>query len=285
MASDKETKETKEKTKNYKLIIRRIGFIIICIIIIYLLFFTGVVKITFKTNKPNTPTIPTTTEENQEEKETLQVTDNTVTTLYKNIELGRNYNALRHYYFYSYDKILVEYMDEVFIKEMALSRLTLTDDTTSVDANLLEKQYKNIVGNNTTYKNRTFQTQCADFKFDSSTASYSISKDTTCKKVIESNEGYFDKITEAYKYNDRIEIIARVGYYEEEKELVGDGIYQSTGKIKVKKNMDTNEVIQTFTENLEQIKEIIDYNSLTKYKYTFTLDNTNYYFYSVEVVE
>ncbi|MCI8548272.1 MAG: hypothetical protein HFJ38_05220 [Bacilli bacterium] len=257
--------------------------VVILIFLIYVLFLTGVIKVSPKKTEVVNPDLEV--DEKIEDKESLKVTDTLVTSLYKLVELGRSYNALRHYYFYSYDKLFVKYMDEAFIKEMALSRLTLADDSISFDANILENQYRNIVGNNTTYKNRTFQTQCSTVKYNASTHNYTISSNSGCSASTTLSEGYFDKILSAYKYSDRIEIITSVGYYEEEKELVGDSVYQSTGKIKVKRDMDTNDVIGTFTENLDQIKKIIDYDKLVKYKYTYRLDNIKYYFYSVEVVE
>lgn len=287
MEKNKEDKKVKENiflsfikdglVSNILLVISLIG-------LIYVLFLTGVIKIAPKnTNIKNPDDIEV--EEKIEDKEDLKVSDSLVTNLYKLVELGRSYNALRHYYFYSYDKLFVKYMDEAFIKEMALSRLTLANDATSIDANILEDQYKNIVGNNTTYKNRTFQTQCSTIKYNPTTNTYNISESNGCSTNTTLTEGYFDKIISASKYSDRIEIITSVGYYEEEKELVGDSVYQATGKIKIKKNMDTEEVIGTYTENLDQIKKIVDYNKLVKYKYTFRLDNTRYYFYSVEVTQ
>lgn len=257
--------------------------VVILIFLIYILFLTGVIKVTPKKENIVNPDLEV--DEKLEDRESLKVTDTLVTSLYKSVELGRSYNALRHYYFYSYDKLFVKYMDEAFIKEMALSRLTLADDSISIDANILENQYRNIVGNNTTYKNRTFQTQCSTVKYNSLTNNYTILNNSGCSTNTVLSEGYFDKVLFAYKYSDRIEIITSVGYYEEEKELVGDSIYQSTGKIKIKKDMDTNDVIGTFTENLDQIKKIIDYDKLVKYKYTFRLDNAKYYFYSVEILE
>ena len=167
---------------------------------------------------------------------------------------------------------------------MALSKLTLLDSTT-VDASILEKQYKNIVGNNIVYNNRTFQTQCSTLKYNATLNNYTIIKNTSCDTTKPDNYEYFDKIEEAYKYNDRIEIITRVGYAEDEKELVSEGVYQSTGKIIIKKDMDTQEKIGVFSESLDQIKKSIDYTKLTKYKYTFRLNNAKYYFYSIEKVE
>lgn len=254
--------------------------IAVIVVLIYILFATGIIKITSKNTSPSKKDeIP-----EQVEKTKLKTTDNTVTTLYKNVELGRSYNALRHYYFYSYDSLYVKYMDDAFIKEMALSKLTLLDSTT-VDASILEKQYKNIVGNNIVYNNRTFQTQCSTLKYNATLNNYTIIKNTSCDTTKPDNYEYFDKIEEAYKYNDRIEIITRVGYAEDEKELVSEGVYQSTGKIIIKKDMDTQEKIGVFSESLDQIKKSIDYTKLTKYKYTFRLNNAKYYFYSIEKVE
>ncbi len=283
--NDKDNKkETQKQDKNIfkDRVVNNILLIVVLFLLIYILFVTDVIKVTPKSSINSN--INQEELEEAEEKNELEVTDNIVTSLYKSVELGRSYKALRHYYFYSYDKLFVKYMDEAFIKEMALSRLTLTDSN-SIDANILESQYKNIVGNNTTYKNRTFQTQCSTFRYDSSLNVYNINTNSSCSTTKDENYDYFDKIISAYKYSDRIEIITRVGYYEEEKELVSDGVYQSTGKIVVKKDMDTDQVIGTFTESLDQVKKIIDYSKLSKYKYTFRLDNNKYYFYSVELME
>ncbi len=274
----KNKKEEKlEPTKDR--LINNILLIVILVLLVYILFATGIIKINTnnKVNK-NEET------ENIEEKTKIKTTDPIINSLYKSIELGRSYSALRHYYFYSYDKLFVKYMDDAFIKEMALSKLTLQNDT-SINANILESQFHSIVGNNTIYKNRTFQTQCSTLKYDMTHNIYNIIKNPNCSITKEENGDYFDKIMEAYKYSDRIEIITRVGYIEEEKELVGEGVYQSTGKTIVKKEMDSSEIIGTYTESLDQIKKIIDYQKLSKYKYTFRLDSNKYYFYSVEKVE
>lgn len=277
----KENKEEIEKGSKKDRIINNILLVAILILLFYILFTTGAIKIT-STNpnkKPNNEEI-----DSIEEKTKLKTTDSIVTSLYKGVELGRSYNALRHYYFYSYDSLYAKYMDEAFIKEMALSKLTV-QDTTSIDANILEDQFKNIVGNNTTYKNRTFQTQCATLKYDKTKNVYNMIASPNCNTTKDGNNDYFDKIISAYKYSDRIEITTRVGYAEEEKELVSEGIYQSTGKIIIRKDMDAVDSIGVFTESLDQIKKTIDYSKLVEYKYTFRLDNTKYYFYSVERIE
>ncbi len=282
-AKKKENKSKQEEKVHKDRFISNILLVSVLAFLIYSLFLTGVIKIS--PNGNNTNNNDTVEEiDDVEDREKLKITDTLVTSLYKNVELGRSYNALRHYYFYSYDKVFARYMDEAFIKEMALSKLVLTDSN-SFSASILEDKYKDIVGNNTTYKNRTFQTQCSIVKYNSTLSNYTVNTDSNCKITKDGNDDYFDKIIEAYKYSDRIEIIARVGYYEEEKELLDEGVYQNTGKIIVKRNMDTDEIIGTFSESLEQVKKIIDYNKLTKYKYTFRLDNNKYYFYSVEVDE
>lgn len=275
---DKNKEEEKNKSKDR--IINNLLLIVVLILLIYILFATGVIKI----NKTNKITPKNEETENIEESTKLKTTDPLVTTLYKNVELGRSYNALRHYYFYSYDKLFVKYMDDAFIKEMALSKLTLQDEN-NIDANILRKQFESIVGNNTIYKDRTFQTQCSTLKYDSTKNIYNITKNQACNMTKEDNNDYFDKIISAYKYSDRIEIITRVGYLEEEKELVSEGVYQSTGKMIIKKDMDSSEVIGTYTENLDQIKKKIDYTKLPQYKYTYRLDSNKYYFYSVEKIE
>lgn len=258
--------------------INNILIIVVLILLVYILFITGVIKI----NTPQKEKIDEVPE--QENKKELKTTDSIITTLYKSVELGRSYNALRHYYFYSYDKLFVKYMDDAFIKEMALSKLTLLDKTT-IDANILEKQYKNIVGNNTIYKNRTFQTQCSTLKYNATLNDYTIIKNPTCDTTPKDNDEYFDKIQSAYQYSDRIEINTLVGYKEEKKEQVDEGVLTSTGEVIIKKDMDDTEIIGTFTESLDEIKKKIDESKLAKYKYTFRLDNNNYYFYSVEKVE
>lgn len=273
-------KDKEEKSKSKERIINNFLLIVVLILLIYILFATGVIKI----NKINKTTPKNEEAENIEEKTKLKTTDPLVTNLYKNVELGRSYNALRHYYFYSYDKLFVKYMDDAFIKEMALSKLTLQDEN-SIDAGILRKQFESIVGNNTIYKDRTFQTQCSTLKYDSTKNIYNITKNQVCNMTKEDNNDYFDKIISAYKYSDRIEIITRAGYLEEEKELVSEGVYQSTGKMIVKKDMDSSEVIGTYTENLDQIKKKIDYTKLPQYKYTYRLDSNKYYFYSVEKIE
>lgn len=274
---EKKKDSKKEEVKDR--VINNILLVVILILLVYILFATGIIKInTTSKTPPKDKDLETI-----EEKTTLKTTDEVVTSLYKGVELGRSYNALRHYYFYSYDKLLVNYMDDAFIKEMALSRLTLQDDST-LDATILKDQFLSIVGNNTTYKDRTFQTQCSTYKYDSTKNIYNVIKNQTCETITDNNNTYFDKITKAYKYSDRIEIITSVGYAEEEKELVSDGVYQSTGKTIIKKDMDSSEVIGTYTENLDQIKKKIDYNKLTEYKYTFRLDSNKYYFYSVEKI-
>ena len=287
MKSEDRSSKKSEKKEEHKIqkerILSNILLVSVLALLIYILFLTGIIK--FKPNGVvNSPKPSDDVIDEAEVKQDLDPTDSVVTTLYKSVELGRSYNALRHYYFYSYDKLFVKYMDEAFIKEMALSRLTLADST-SFDASILENQYKNIVGNNTIYKNRTFQTQCATVRYNATLNNYTISKNVSCITTNDNNDGYFDKIIGAYKYSDRIEIITRVGYYEGEKELVSDGVYQSTNKIIIRKNMDADDVIGTYTESLDQIKKIIDYSRLTKFKYTFRLDNNKYYFYSVEVDE
>ncbi len=278
-----EDKNKQEKKEHRDRFVSNILLVSVLIFLIYSLFLTGVVKITPNGSTANNKDTIEEIEEVEDRKK-LKLTDSIVNNLYKSIELGRNYNALRHYYFYSYDKVFARYMDEAFIKEMALSRLVLTDSN-SFSASILEDKYKDIVGNNTTYKNRTFQTQCSTVKYNSTLNNYTVYTDSNCKTTRDGNDDYFDKIIEAYKYSDRIEIITRVGYYEEEKELVDEGIYQNTGKIIIKRNMDTDEVIGTFSEGIEQIKKTIDYSKLAKYKYTFRLDNNKYYFYSVEIDE
>ena len=111
---------------------------------------------------------------------------------------------------------------------------------------------------------------------------YNIIKSPNCEINTDKNNTYFDKIIESNKYSDRIEIITSVGYIEEEKELVSEGVYQKTGNLIVKKDMDSQDIIGKYNENLDQIKKKIDQNKLSKYKYTFRLDGNKYYFYSVE---
>jgi len=272
---NKKKEEKKELTKDR--VINNFLLIVVLGLLIYILFATGIIKI-----KSNTKDTTLNKElETIEEKTTLKNDDPTVTSLYKNIELGRSYNALRHYYFYSYDKLLVNYMDDAFIKEMALSKLTLQDDS-SINATILKDQFMEIVGNNTIYKDRTFQTQCSTLKYDSAKNIYNIIKSPNCEINTDKNNTYFDKIIESNKYSDRIEIITSVGYIEEEKELVSEGVYQKTGNLIVKKDMDSQDIIGKYNENLDQIKKKIDQNKLSKYKYTFRLDGNKYYFYSVE---
>lgn len=273
-------KKEGQKEQSKDRIINNFLLIIVLILLVYILFATGVVRIS-KLSKTTTKNEET---ENLEEKTKLKTTDPLITSLYKSVELGRSNRALRQYYFYSYDKLFVKYMDDAFIKEMALSKLTLQDEN-NIDANILKKQFESIVGNNTTYKDRTFQTQCSTLKYDSTKNIYNIKKNQNCNQTKEDNNDYFDKMITAYKYSDRIEIITRVGYLEEEKELVGEGVYQSTGKTIVKKDMDSSEIIGTYTESLDQIKKKVDYTKLPQYKYTYRLDSNKYYFYSVEKVD
>ncbi len=276
---DKNKKEGKKEQSKDR-IINNFLLLVVLILLVYILFATGVVKI----NKLDKAAPKNEETEELEEKIKLKITDPLITNLYKSVELGRSYQALRHYYFYSYDKLFVKYMDDAFIKEMALSKLTLQDEN-SIDANIIKRQFESIVGNNTIYKDRTFQTQCSTFKYDQTKNIYNITKNQNCNLSKEDNNDYFDKIISAYKYSDRIEIITRVGYLEEEKELVGEGVYQSTGKTLIKRDMDASEVIGTYTENLDQIKKKVDYSKLPQYKYTYRLDNNKYYFYSVEKIE
>lgn len=275
--SNKEKKKEKETKKER--IFNDILLVIILVLLIYILFLSGAIKISTKNVK-----VETDKTEDKGTKVKLETNDSEVQMLYKSVELGRKYEALRHYYFYSEDKVLAQYMDSDFIKEMALSKLTLSDST-KVDASILEDGYKNIVGSFNTYRNRSFETICSYVKYDPNTNSYTINKNESCDTTNPDGYEYFDKITSAYKYNDRIEINARVGYAEEEKEKLSDGVYQSTGKIVIKKDMDSLTNIGTFSENLDEIKKIVDYNKLTRYKYTFKLDNTKYYFYSVERID
>lgn len=276
---EKNKKEGKKEQSKDR-IINNFLLLVVLILLVYILFATGMVKI----NKLDKAAPKNEETEELEEKIKLKITDPLITNLYKSVELGRSYQALRHYYFYSYDKLFVKYMDDAFIKEMALSKLTLQDEN-SIDANIIKRQFESIVGNNTIYKDRTFQTQCSTFKYDQTKNIYNITKNQNCNLSKEDNNDYFDKIISAYKYSDRIEIITRVGYLEEEKELVGEGVYQSTGKTLIKRDMDASEVIGTYTENLDQIKKKVDYSKLPQYKYTYRLDNNKYYFYSVEKIE
>ncbi len=275
----KENKDDKKNIKKTDRVLNNILLIVVLILLIYILFLTGAIKITTKNVKVESDKVKDTNT-----KVKLETNDDEVQTLYKSVELGRKYEALRHYYFYSEDEVYAKYMDSAFIKEMALSKLTI-DNTAKIDASILEAGYKNIVGSNSTYRNRSFETICSYVKYDPDSNTYTVNKNDTCDTTNKDGYQFFDKITSAYKYNDRIEINARVGYAEEEKEKVSDGVYSSTGKTIIKKDMDSATSIGTFSESLDEIKKLVDYSKLTRYKYTFKLENTRYYFYKVERVD
>ncbi len=267
-----------EKILKTDRVLNNVLLVVVLVLLVYILFLSGVIKITTKNVKVESDKV-----KDSETKVKLDINDSKVQSLYKSVELGRSYAALRHYYFYSEDKVYAEYMDSAFIKEMALSRLTL-DNNNSFSASILESGYKNIVGSNSVYKNRSFETICSYVKYDADAGTYTINKNETCDTTNKDGYVYFDKITSAYQYNDRIEINARVGFAEEEQEKISDGVYQSTGNIIIKKDMDSNS-LATYTGTLDEIKKKVDYSKLTRYKYTFKLEGTNYYFYSVERID
>ncbi|MBQ7137285.1 MAG: hypothetical protein IJO43_04850 [Bacilli bacterium] len=223
-------------------------------------------------DKNNEPT-------NKKEYENLNVTDNLVTDLFA-LTRGNNtslfFGTQYENVYYSKDKINTNELNVEF--KLMLSFVTLDRDkfsldgeTTVIEEKDLKEQYLKIFGDND-YKAQDIKYNCP------STVHYNPEKnrfeyDEYCGGPL--NYGYQNKLIEARKYSDKIEIYEKVVFYLLE---------EDTNRITYWKNSDCSDLI------LEaEIDDDFDINNhlevLKTYKYTFEKNDASYTFEKVELMK
>lgn len=213
--------------------------------------------------------------------ENLDVTSKEVTDLLF-LTRGNNDTTLFYgtdYYniYYKEDVIKTNALNEDFKKLLAYYTLdkSLKDNSSNATvfkAEDLKKQYITIFGEDVNYKNEDIYCNCpSKIIYISAFDNYVL--DGSAGTLI--LEGYDNKITDARKYKEKIEIYEKVVFYVED---------ENTGNISYYKDSDFKNKITEISGN-EQFK-FDDYEKqYNTYKYTFVLKNDLYYFDSVERIK
>lgn len=186
---------------------------------------------------------------------------------------GTNYYNI----YYKQDVTKMSELSEDFKKLLSYYTLysSLQDTTTNnivFDANDLKQQYITIFGNDNNYIDEDIHCNCpANIIYLPTDKKYVIGGAYGMMIL----EGYNNKIMEARKYNDKIEIYEKVVFYVED---------ENTGNISYYKDGDFKEKITEISGNMQF--KFDDYQKqYNTYKYTFMLKNNTYYFDSVERIK
>ncbi len=240
------------KTMNKRKIV--VGILSLLIIILCVLGVYSVIK--FSTNKKY---------------ENLKVTDSEVQKLFlltrKSMDaplfFGTNYENI----YYKNDNVIMSEVDQDL--KMILAFETLDNDNMYIlegantfDANVLKDQYVSIFGSDADYQDHTFKYSCPnEIVYNQNANIYQVSQ--ICSFIYDTS--YENKIVEARRYDDRIEIFEKVIFYTYE-----DG-----------KKVYYNDI--DLTDKYVKDSVNFDKDKLNKYKYTFKkADDGKYYFESVQ---
>lgn len=226
-------------------------------------------------------------EVNKDEKEKYEevsIDDEIVTKLIKNVTAD-TIDVKTAGYFYEKGKILNTEVSNQMKLYLAIQMIQGNPDEmeknlSKVTPENIASAVKEIFGPDATYTDETLNDACRGMKYNSKTQKYSAYYGCGGALI----PTYHGTIVKARKYNDRLEIDqkAMLITYEQSKTNTGDiiiNIFNPNDKIdsfEIKSDDDWPEA----KDLLEKYKD-----KLATYKYTFNLEDGNYYFYSVEKVE
>ena len=194
-------------------------------------------------------------------------------------------------YIYKYDKLTTENLSNDIILEVSLYKYVrenkeIYDDafqyalsSVNINKDNFNKTVQSIFGN-IKYENRNIAYDCAygSAIYDEAQNNY-IYSGQACGGVF--LPYITSKIIEVKKYNDRMEVIEKIGYIGYER------IDNCSVPIPVLYNHPTEKVVVEKTSCDNRDEDILFNNNLDKllsYKYTFKKDGTNYYFEKIERV-
>lgn len=261
--------------KKNKLTKKDIGIIIIVALIIGFVFSGILSYINYSNKNKEEITEPSGKVEN------LEIGDEVVQNLFYltrgdltgSLFVGTDYENI----YYRQDRIIIDEMDENFKK--ILSFVTLNENLIKqeqsksiINSDDLKNQYNKIFGNLTDYKDETFNYNCpATIEYNKKSNQYEY--ENACGYSLSS--GYVSKLTEAKKYEDRIEIYETVAFY-----LLDD----NTNEVSYFTTSDYSEYLVVLkNEETFTIEDYVD--KLDIYKYTFMRDKDTYHFTKVEKQE
>lgn len=254
-----------KKTKNRNTVIVVLLIVIICLLSIGVYSYFGYIKNKNGNNRY----------------ENLDVTSKEVTDLFF-LTRGNNDSTLFYgtdYYnlYYQEDLIKTNVLNEDFKKLLAYYTLdqSLQDNSSNAivfKAEDLKKQYITIFGETVNYTNEDIYCNCPSKIIYISVSDNYVLDGAYGMLIL---EGYDNKIIEARKYKEKIEIYEKVVFYVED---------ENTGVLSYYKDSSFKEKITEISGN-EQFK-FEDYEKqYNTYKYTFVLKNDLYYFDSVERIK
>lgn len=156
-----------------------------------------------------------------------------------------------------------------FLKANTSDCIMIDDITCAISSKVIEEEYYNIFGKTDDYINQDIPSICPNsITYDNETDEYSF--DLACGSEITS--GYINKLIEARKYSDRIEIYEKVVFFYDDSGT-GNRLYFLKPGYKETLKVDNNKKF-----------EIDDYLSkLYTYKYTFIRQETQYTFSGVSL--
>lgn len=207
----------------------------------------------------------------------LSTTDEIVNKLMENVKtptmLSHNIKDGYYYvYFYLKDKITIETMDNQMKLLLGFQKLNFPNKVTS---ETLKNALTEIFGKNISYFDEEMNIYvCPKYEYNNNIyTAYSGCGGAFFPK-------YDKKIVKSLKYNNKIEIYEQVIYIKykfinNEREPSMIELYNADTETKLgETSIDSNQ------DNFEIYKD-----KLSTYKYTFNLEDGNYYFYSVEKVK
>jgi len=262
------------------------------IIIILLLILVGIGgywlydKLTFDENNNSDSNIedkqePTTenkkpTEDTNNEK-TLNTNDQTVIELYNNVNVFEasfmgNYNN----YLYKYDSISVNELPNDVIVFMGIQNIKNDNNSSNLkfSAQEVKKGINNVFGNINYTDVSTDSSSCENYVYNEVSKNFTLGESGCGGAYVPVK---VDKLLSATKYNDRIEIVAAVVFGK------SAGTEQPEGTYNYYSDVNYNNLLTTNDVSSFDINNYIDKTS--QYKYTFKLENGNYYFKSIEKIQ
>lgn len=211
--------------------------------------------------------------------ETIDVNDKEVTELFEctrsdNTTLfnGTEYENL----YYVNDKVIIKEQEESFKLMLSYVNLTIDnykfqdDGTVEISGKAIKSNYEKLFGKGD-YKPSSINYSCPSVvQYDKSKDIYYYSE--ACG--METLNGYINKLIEARKYKDKIEIYEKVAFYFVDSE---------NNQIIYTKNSNYSDYLTSTSYDGEfDINNYLD--NLKTYKYTFVYKDGNYYFDSVQLM-
>ncbi len=171
--------------------------------------------------------------------------------------------------YYKQDRLIINDLGEDFKMALAYSRLDYTainykGDKISFKESDLKKSYQEVFGDLSNYQDQDFGYGCPkEIVYNEENDLYEY--EHSCTFIL--TGGYENKLVEAKRYNDRVEIYEKVVFFEyddESKEVIYYRDYEHNSPF-------------------EQNKYDFNAEGISTYKYTFKKNSDGkYYFYSVE---